>query len=217
MARIALISNEHPNEAVASALAPRIAEELKRRGHEVRLRKIPFKQTMWGEIMKEKREVHSIRIFALGVKGSFANRLSKEFEEKGFMVYRLHNAPVEVSGKDPFMPQDALDYGYAVELPAVYREHRNPVLRETAERLLQQATAEELAKRNRFVPDSRDVRFNEFVKPFEGIAAQQRKQLSDYLLKTAHILSSKKAGLMDEGMVKKTADLIERHLRRLGL
>ncbi len=85
-----LIWNEHPTEIVAGVHARRVAVELRRLGHTVRLFKIPAKHTIYGQLRDKSKPVRQ-RLIEMARQNmssvSIAKNFAKEFE---IPVFNFH-------------------------------------------------------------------------------------------------------------------------------
>lgn len=88
MARILLIANFHPNEAVAIKVAKETAKILRAMGHEVFVRKIPFKYSGLSRIFRAKKKLNSGNIFSETESWKAVGGFQKEI--RADVVYDFH-------------------------------------------------------------------------------------------------------------------------------
>ncbi len=202
MAKIALVRNEHVNEAVAYAIAPDVAMELRARGHEVKILTVPFKKTVWGEIAKRKKLPEGLVEFDRALRVEERRQHTREFLlPMDFVVRRLHNCPWPHG--DPFIKM-----GDTVEIPAAYKPTANKSFREAGRHF--KKLARQLAKQDWKETKlmSRQARLFRATAVYQKYASLARW----YLEMQADVAKSRKKGLMSGERVKQIADLIEKTL-----
>jgi hypothetical protein len=184
VAKIAIVRNVHPNEAVAFHMARKVAEELRRRGHEVKLHTIDFRKTLIGKAMLEPAPTIS------QLRGAQKGLGWEDFEtlsDSGYHIVDFHNTPDKF--RQSMGIRSEMLWGVKrtlVEIPAVYAPLRNKRLAAARDRM------GFLAKRA--LPE-RDRWYAKFI--------------LRYLEGVANLQLSKKAGYASPENVSKIADQLE--------
>lgn len=190
MERIFLITGEHPTESVAARFTTRLETELTCRNYRVRSGGIPLLDTFFGKLIKKPQEVKMAEFIADTAHDrelpTVVQRIKNRWEKQGYIVYRVHNSPVEL------LPEPRVQNG-AIELPAVYKETKNRRLLVAAKRIEE---------------DIGLYRLPEFER------RNWETAIKYYLRMVPHGPSSNDAGLTGNDMVNRVADLIESDLMK---